>query len=532
MASLFAALSFTLSVFANLSKTKPVATGSAAKCASLKLNIPNVHLSASTHFPENATLALTTPQSSLMTSTLPAFCRVQLVITTNATAGSTALAEVWLPDAWNGRSLGVGNGGASGGINVGDLGLIAVNRGFAGMSTDTGHEGNFTDMSFAGPGDDNAIFDWGSRAFRETIVNGKAIIEQYYRHSINKSYYLGCSSGGRQGLKEVQEFPEDFDGVVRVVYTFSLSHLQPWSLHMNLLVQPETSDRFIPANLWTDVIAPEVLNQCDHLDGLSDGIIADPRTCSFRPETLTCRPGQNASTCLTGTQVFTLKHIYANYFEANQTFIFNSYYPGGELGFFNGLVGNAPFELGIEWIQFLVLNDTSFGLFDFSPDILRLGDEINPGGANAINPNISGFAGPSHNGKLIHYVGWADQLISPGNSVHYYETVHTFMNEHTNMNIDDFYRLFPGGTGATSFGAAGDTQPALANDAQHNILDAIVRWVEDGVAPGNFTAAHFTNGVAADGVAFTRPICQYPLSVRFVGGNPDDASSFECALAT
>ena len=168
-----------------------------------------------------------------------------------------------------------------------------------------------------------------------------------------------------------------------------MTHLQPWSIHINLNTLPETSARFIPASVWSDVIAPEVLKQCDALDGVSDftaaarlfshaarqltdGIVADPRACryalerrctisvdpfaaSFRPETLTCRPGQNTSTCLTGAQIFALHRIYSNYVETNQTYIFGPYFPGGELGFFNGLVGSSPFQLSVNYFQFFVL---------------------------------------------------------------------------------------------------------------------------------------------------------------------------------
>ena len=92
--------------------------------------------------------------------------------------------------------------------------------------------------------------------------------------------------------------------------------------------------------------------------------------------------------------------------------------------------------------------------------MLALTDELDPGQANvstvsdapwtllttsclqAINPNLTAFLGPENNGKLIHYFGWADELISPGNAIHYYETVHQFLRANTHMNIDDVYRLF------------------------------------------------------------------------------------------
>ncbi|KIP02131.1 hypothetical protein PHLGIDRAFT_309422 [Phlebiopsis gigantea 11061_1 CR5-6] len=508
-------------------------------CHHFELNLSGVLLNGTTHYPANTTVAITTPQSSINATDLPAFCRLELVVTTNATAGSTALTEVWLPDDWNGRLLTVGNGGLSGGVNVADLGNLAVKQGFAGVSTNTGHDSHPGDGSWGGPHNDNAIIDFSFRALHLSVITSKQIVKTYYQRHIKKSYYIGCSTGGRQGLKEVQQFPDDFDGVVGSPANW-MTHLLGWSLHVNQQVQPITSPSFMSTNLWTDVIAPEVLRQCDALDGLTDGLINDPRICTFRPETLTCRPNQNRSTCLTSPQIFALHHIYSDYFEANQKYVFGRYYPGGEDVYWGGYASDTPFSIAVDYFRFFVLNDTSFNVADYNGKVLDIAIELNVGGFDAVNPDVSAFVGQEHNGKVIHYAGWADQLISAGDSIHYYEAVHRFMTENTELDIENFYRLFlvggmqhcVGGLGATSFGAAGDAQPALSHDARYNVLSAIVRWVEEGAAPDNFTAAHYRGGHAAQGVDFTRPICKYPLSVRYVGGDPNSADSFECALLT
>ncbi|KAI0749371.1 feruloyl esterase-like protein [Daedaleopsis nitida] len=531
--------------------------GSPSACAGLTLDIPNVNLTTATHFAPRALVNISNIYSSINATNLPAFCRVELVITTNATAGSSALTEVWLPDDWNGRVLTVGNGGMAGGVTVTELGHVAVPQGFAGISTNTGHAGTTDDGDWAGPHDDNAIVDWGWRALHLSVLAGKEVVKKYYKTPAKKSYFLGCSNGGRQGLKEVQEFPEDFDGVVVGSPANWWTHLQAWSIHQNLNVQPSTSPHFMTEDMWTNVLAPEVMRQCDAQDGLKDGIINDPRTCRrvggppnpsavFRPETLTCRLGQNTSTCLTADQISALHRIYADYYEADQTYVFGGYYPGGETEYYHGLVGQTQFKIGRGYFQFMVVNDTTWKIHDYDPDLLALTDELDVGQANAINPNLTAFAGPQHKGKLIQYVGWADQLISPGNAIHYYETVHQFTQANTEMDIDSFYRFFTvpgmnhwtclqGGFAANAFGSveqASNDNPPLSLDPEHNILAAIVRWVEEGVAPETLTAANYKDNDVANGVGFTRPLCKYPANLRYRGGNPNSAGSFDCSLNT
>ncbi|KAI0671669.1 feruloyl esterase-like protein [Trametes maxima] len=522
------------------------AVGSREACASFAPR-PLAHgaaLRGITHYAAHSPVNISNVYSSIDVSNLPAFCRVELVITTNATAGSTARTEVWLPDDWNGRVLTVGNGGLAGGVTVTELGHVAVPQGFAGISTNTGHNGTTDDGDWAGPHNDNAIVDWGWRALHLSVLAGKEIVERYYGTSANKSYYLGCSTGMTPclfgSLKEVQDFPDDFDGVVVGSPANWQTHLQAWSIHMNLNTQPSTSPHFIPQDMWNDVLAPEVMRQCDALDGLTDGIINDPRICSFRPETLTCRPGQNASTCLTADQISALHRIYADYYEADQSYVFGGYYPGGETEYYKGLVGKKQFDIGKNYFGFMVLNDTDFKIHDYDAQVLAMADKINPGQANAINPNLTAFAGPSHKGKLLQYVGWADQLISPGNSIHYYETVHQFTLANTTMNIEDYYRLFlvpgmnhcHGGFAANAFGSveqASNNNPPISFDPEHNILAAMVRWVEEGVAPDTILAANYKDNDVANGVGFTRPLCRYPSTIRYSGGDPNSADSFKCA---
>ncbi|KAH9945412.1 feruloyl esterase-like protein [Epithele typhae] len=499
-------------------------------------DLVNVALTGTTYFTANALVNISNVYSSINVSSLPAFCRLELTITTNTTAGSFALTEVWLPDVWNNRMLTLGNGGLAGGVTVAELGHVAIPQGFAGISTNTGHDGDTNDGAWAGPHNDNAIVDWGWRALHLSVQAGKAVVEQYYQAAPTRSYYLGCSAGA---LKEVQTFPQEFDGVIVGSPADWWTHVQAWSIHMNLNTQPSTSKHFMTEDMWQNLIGPEVLRQCDAADGLVDGVISLPRNCHFRPETLTCGPGQSTSQCLTTDQISALQRIYAPYYEADQTLVFGGYYPGGEADFYNGLVGKTQFKIGVAWYQFMVTNDTRWTIHDYNATLLALSDTINPGQANANDPNITAFLGPQHNGKLLHYVGWADQLISPENPIRYYETVHEVLRGSTNINIDDVYRLFMapgmqhchGGPGANAFGSveqASNNNPPLSFDPQHNIVAAMVQWVEEGIAPDTLTAAHYVGNDAANGVEFTRTLCRYPLNPRFNGGDPNNAASFDC----
>lgn len=148
-------------------------------------------------FPSNATL-------------LPALCAVSVnVVSSNASSYNFGL---FLPENWNQRLATAGNGGFGGGINWPDMGSFA-RYGFAAMATDTGHLSATPDASWALNRPESQI-DWGYRAMHGSVVTAKQVINPFYASKIQYSYYAACSTGGRQGLKEVQQFSEDFDGVL------------------------------------------------------------------------------------------------------------------------------------------------------------------------------------------------------------------------------------------------------------------------------------------------------------------------------
>jgi feruloyl esterase len=211
------------------------------------------------------------------------------------------------------------------------MAYIGILNGFATMGSNCGHNSTNANASW-GLNNPAASIDFAGRAIAMSVISTKTVIEQFYGTAANKSYYNGCSTGGRQGLKFVQEYPEMFDGVIAGAPASYWTHLLPWEGHMSSLVQPVNSSRFITPGQWT-VIHGEVLAQCDVLDGVNDAVIQDPRSCHFRPETLACTSGQNASQCLSSDQIDALKHIYADYYETGQTYIYPRLEPGFELGY-------------------------------------------------------------------------------------------------------------------------------------------------------------------------------------------------------
>lgn len=186
------------------------------------------------------------------------------------------------------------------------------------MSTNTGHNGTNHDGRWAL--NKESVTDWGYRAMHGSVVVAKEIVAAYYGSKATWNYYSGCSTGGRQGLKEVEMFPEDFDGVLAGAPAWWTSHLQTWTVKMGLYNSPNSSAHHIPTELFS-AIGAEVLRQCDPQDGLVDNIISNPQGCDFLPEALLCRANvtnQTAAGCLTAPQLGTLYQIWGDYVDTNQ----------------------------------------------------------------------------------------------------------------------------------------------------------------------------------------------------------------------
>lgn len=471
---------------------------------------------------------------------LPQACRAALE--TNTTSNSTARFEVWMPtqEAWNGRLLVVGNGGWAGGINYPDI-VMGLKRGFASMSTDTGHNSTAEDATWSG--NPEQMVDFGHRALHLTTVASKELLPYYYNIQSGNasffSYYAGCSTGGRQGWNEVQRYPADFDGVLVGAPANWMTHLPAWDIRVALEQFPNNRSSYIPSSMW-DTIHTAVLAQCDKIDGLEDGILMDPTKCLFHPEVLLCgRPGVNASACLNSDQVANLKRAYDPWWETNNTFIFPGLAPGTETGW-DFLFNSATPEFGIDFFRNAVLNSSTWDYSTINASTVALADAINPGGINAVNPDLRPFQNKGH--KVMEYHGYQDPTIPSLASAWWYNKVQAFYEDIDNVSdIEDFYRLFmvPGmqhcsdGDGAWVTGSASQSGIWPAdNSTDYSLIWSLIDWVENGNAPEAMIGTKFVDDEPSAGVAFTRPYCRFPVVAEYQGsGNVSDAANWACPTA-
>ena len=492
----------------------------------------------------NGSFAEPSPEFPTNDTGLPELCAVAVnVISSSSSSFNFGL---FLPQQWNSRFLASGNGGFGGGINWNDM-ETSVLSGFASMGTDTGHLSATSDASWALDNPESQI-DWGYRAMHGSVEMAKMITQSYYGCAIEYSYYAGCSTGGRQGFKEIQMYPDDFDGVLAGAPAWWTTHLQTWTLELGLWNLPVNSSSHIPSSLFP-VIGQEVSKQCDPQDGLIDGIISNPMGCDFFPEALLCGPTSNTSDCLTAPQIKTLYKIYNNWVDVNDTFVFPHLELGSEAQYTVLLDTDSgvPAALGTSWVLNFLLNSTDTNddwadNFDYAT--VQLADAVNPGNATADDFDISPFA--AHGGKLIHYHGLSDGLIPTGSSIYYYKQVLQTLLP-AGVDVDSFYKfyLIPGmqhcqGSAVDApWYIAGGNQPFSLGptvhgvpgfeDPKHDALLALMQWVEHGIAPDEIVATKYVNDSVALGVQSQRPLCPYPSQARFNGtGNPDLAESWQC----
>jgi len=441
---------------------------------------------------------------------LPSFCRV--VATSKPSSDSGVRFEVWLPETnWNGKFEGTGNGGWLGAIIYSAL-ADGLRRGYAVANTDTGHASGVMDASWA-LGHPEKVIDFAYRAVHEMTVQGKVIATSYYGKNPSYSYWSGCSSGGKQGLKEAQKFPEDYNGIVAGAPANYWTHLTAATVWTGLLPlrSPESA---IPQEKFP-LIHKAVLDACDALDGIKDGVIDDPTKCHFDPKVLQCKTG-DPSDCLTEAQVDTASKLYGPATTARGMKFFPGLEPGSELvwGFLIG--GPEPSRIGSDYYTYIIHKDPHWNprTMDFDREVPEA-DKFDDGMINATEPDLTKFK--ERGGKLIMYHGWADALIAPQNTIDYYQSVVKIMGGTEKTN--DFVRLFMAPGMGHCFGGDGPSN--------FDALGALERWVEQAKAPEEIVASHLTNETADR----TRPLCVYPTVAKYRGsGSTDDATNFSCSL--
>jgi feruloyl esterase len=416
--------------------------------------------------------------------------------------------EVWMPlSNWNGKFQGVGGGGFAGVIGYPAM-ASALNRGYATASTDTGHSTPGGSWALGHP---ELVTDFAYRAINEMTLKAKSIVEAFYGQGPRLSYFVGCSTGGRQGLMEAQRFPADYDGIVAGAPANFWTHLMAGSLWPASATLKDPVSHLSSSKLA--LLNKAALAACDARDGVADGLIESPQRCSFDPRTLQCS-GADGDACLTAAQVEAAGKIYAaSVNPRTREEIFPGMAPGSELTWGALAGGPQPFSIPVDFYKYFVHSDPNWDwrTIDFDRDVVSI-DQKFAKLMNATDSDLKAFK--ARGGKLIMYHGWNDQLIQPGNSVNYYTRVSRTMGV---KETDDFLRLFmvpgmqhcAGGVGPNTFDALG----------------ALEQWVEKNATPEALIASHVTAGV----VDRTRPLCPYPLTAAYKGsGSIDDASSFVC----
>jgi hypothetical protein len=452
---------------------------------------------------------------------VPAHCRVDGIIGAHTGRDGKAYGirfAVAMPAQWNGRLLYQGGGGLNGSVQL-PLGAAAagdspaLNRGFAVVSSDSGHEGAVFDASFMA--DQQAALDFLYQSIGKVIAVVRPLIAAHYGNAVAHSYFIGCSTGGREAMISAQRYPGEFDGIVAgspaMRTNYSNLALRWVTASLNAAAPKDAQGHFLASQALSDadrkLVVNGLLEACDALDGVRDGMIFDTRHCAFDPRVLQCQGAKNDS-CLTGVQVTAIERA----FSGPKTASGRQVYPGfaydtgiaakgmGIPGLLSG--GTAP-EGGMP----------AGSVMDVDAEAAIAHDGREMAGDTDAWTNLSSFTG--HGGKLIFYHGVSDPWFSALETVRYYERLGADAAAGSGP-VTDWSRLFlvPG---------MGHCGGGAATLDRFDMLSAIVAWVEQGQAPAQ---------VIATGASFpgrSRPLCPYPQHAQYAGqGDQESAANFVC----
>ena len=493
---------------------------SPSTCAEVgNLKIDSVEITKAASVPAGTTLPPPYPGAPT-TGPLPAHCRVDGVIHRRKGIDGEEFGigfAIALPEhaAWNGDFMMQGGGGANGSVGY-PLGASysgekpALVQGFAVASTDTGHKAKNGGFDFSFMRDQQAYLDFAYQANAEVAGVAKQVIAHYYAKPVSYSYFVGCSTGGREGMILSQRFPTVFNGIVSgdpamrtSMSNIAISEWIPVAYNQaapkDELGKPRI-DKFLSVGerkLFMDTL----MKTCDARDGVADGMIFDPLGCDFDPAVLACKSGQSEA-CIAPEKISAIKKAFAGPKNAYGTQV----YPG------------FPYDAGIAATGFVpgLLAMSQHGIFgpyptatdiDVDKEVLHAGDPL----VEPASTNLSTFSGSG--GKLIFFHGDSDPWFSPLDTLGYYQSLGP-ANGGTDK-VSEWSRLFlvPG---MAHCGGG----PALDH---YDMLSAVVKWVENGTAP---------DAVIATGQAFprrSRPLCAYPKHAQYTGsGDSEDARNFKC----
>jgi feruloyl esterase len=498
----------------------PSAVTEKAKCAGLmavKFEIGGEAVTIT-----SATFVDVTPQA-------PAHCDVRGLIAPEARFA------VKLPVEWNERFYMVGGGGFAGQLSLPQMNP-GLQKGYATATTDTGHDaskeplGSFAERRPDNPHADRKKLDYAYLAAHNTAVLAKQIIKAYYGGAPKYSYWVGCSTGGRQGLMEAQRYPEDFDGYLIGAPVLKISGETMRGIWNAKAVSTHEG---VAGGISYDklpLLADAVYKKCDGVDGVNDGLIADPRKCRFDPlrDLPRCANDVDGKDCFTTAQSQGLRKVYDGVRNSQGKLLYPGQPPGAEIaapgmggqarsGWIGSIGGDGGMGLlyGETFMRFLAFEPQrgrawTWRQFDFDkdPPLLAAFAKV----IDATDPDLSKLK--QRGGKIIHYHGWADALVNPQPSIDYYEAVRKKLGV---KQTNEFYRLYmvPG-----MFHCRGGVG---CDDVDW--FTPLVDWVEKGVAPGAIEGRRRVNNATV----MTRPHCPYPLVAKYKGvGDTNKAENFSC----
>ncbi|HZD30618.1 MAG TPA: tannase/feruloyl esterase family alpha/beta hydrolase [Candidatus Angelobacter sp.] len=481
----------------------------------IDVKISGVEISKAAHVDSGSTEP--SPYGAGRSGPLPAYCRVEGVINRRPGVGGEEFGinfALAMPEKWNGDFLMQGGGGGNGFVQP-PLGLVAAGdtpglmRGFAVVSTDTGHKSHGGGFDFGFMKDQQAYLDFAYEANVQVAALAKQFIAQHYGKPAAFSYFAGCSTGGREGMILSQRYPTAFNGIISgdPAMRTGLSNLTigRWiPIAFNQIAPKDANGKPIIERALNDndrkLIMDGLMNRCDAKDGIADGVISDPLACDFDPEMLACK-GETSDSCLAPDKAAAIKKALAGPKTSGGTQV----YPG--FLYDTGITGGAPFR---------GLLSPGPGIFGPAPTDMTM--DVAKEALAAIQPltdsmstNLTTFS--ASGGKLIFYHGDSDAWFSPLDTFGYYKDMAA-----ANGGLDavskwsQFY--FVPGMGHCGGGQALD---------QFDLLGAMVNWVEKGTVPAS---------VIATGKAFpgrSRPLCAHPKHAQYTGqGDKQDANNFEC----
>jgi pimeloyl-ACP methyl ester carboxylesterase len=452
-------------------------------------------------------------------------CRVRAQV--SAVAGSNVTVEVWLPTKWNGKMLGWGGGGLNGGLGAGsEIGIAKeTTRGYAGVINNAGHD--VSESTAWAIGNPEKIVDYGHRANHVAAVFGKSVIAAYYDKPLERSYFHGCSNGGRDALMLAQRYPEDYDGIVAGAPAFNFTGLMTTFMRNGKLMDEAFKTSAVAQKL--KLVREAALKKCDALDGVADGVLENPASCRFDPSELQCSSDADPASCLSTQQAMAIQQIYAGLRTPNGTNVLSGFPVSSEFGgsmlegwghWFGGL-GSGGVNMGTEFFRGLVYNSTDWSAdsFELDRDYLLANKRVGPA-IDATNADLSAFT--RRGGKLLLYHGWEDPAIPATGTLDYYDAVLRKTGASASRQVR--LLMMPGTAHCALGPGPNDFDKVLAME----------NWVERDIVPDRIVATKFDDDLAvylgkpAKPVR-TRPLCAWPKTAHYKGtGSTDDAENYVC----